>query len=258
MESASKRIRLLGVEVDLLTMHDLHHTIHEAIARRERWVIPNHNLHSIYVYHHDPRMAELYARARYIHIDGMSVVFAARLLGYDVSGRHRVTYVDWIRPLAREAAAHGWRIFYLGSKPGVAARASVLLRREEPALQIRTRHGYFDSRPGSAESAAVLREIAAFRPHILMVGMGMPRQEIWVLEHLAQLEANVILTAGACMDYVAGVVPTPPRWMGRLGLEWLYRLKSEPRRLWRRYLVEPWFILRLIARERRRGSDLLE
>jgi N-acetylglucosaminyldiphosphoundecaprenol N-acetyl-beta-D-mannosaminyltransferase len=82
-----------------------------------------------------------------------------------------------------------------------------------------------------------------------MVGMGMPRQEYWVLDNLRNIQANVILTAGACLDYVAKAAPTPPRWIGHLGLEWLYRLLSDPVRLWRRYLLEPWFILKLLFQE---------
>jgi N-acetylglucosaminyldiphosphoundecaprenol N-acetyl-beta-D-mannosaminyltransferase len=73
--------------------------------------------------------------------------------------------------------------------------------------------------------------------------MGMPRQEWWILDNLDRISANIVLQAGACFDYVAGEVPLPPRWMGQLGLEWLYRLVSEPGRLWRRYLVEPWSLL---------------
>jgi len=73
----------------------------------------------------------------------------------------------------------------------------------------------------------------------------MPRQEHWVIENFENIHANVILTAGACFDYIAGVIPTPPRWMGWLGLEWLYRLLSEPRRLAKRYLLEPWALLPL-------------
>jgi N-acetylglucosaminyldiphosphoundecaprenol N-acetyl-beta-D-mannosaminyltransferase len=77
----------------------------------------------------------------------------------------------------------------------------------------------------------------------------MPRQEHWILDNLEQIQTNTILTSGACIDYVAGAVPTPPRWMGKLGLEWLYRLFSEPGRLWKRYLLEPWFVVRLLLQE---------
>ena len=77
----------------------------------------------------------------------------------------------------------------------------------------------------------------------------MPRQEHWILENLEYINTNAILTSGACIDYVAGAIPTPPRWMGRVGLEWLYRLLSEPKRLWNRYLLEPQFVVKLLFQE---------
>ncbi|MEM7590395.1 MAG: WecB/TagA/CpsF family glycosyltransferase [Cyanobacteria bacterium P01_A01_bin.83] len=85
--------------------------------------------------------------------------------------------------------------------------------------------------------------------NILMVGMGMPRQEKWILDNIEDIEANIILPSGACADYVADETPTPPRWMGQVGLEWLYRLVIDPKRLWRRYLVEPWFLAKLFLKE---------
>jgi N-acetylglucosaminyldiphosphoundecaprenol N-acetyl-beta-D-mannosaminyltransferase len=82
-----------------------------------------------------------------------------------------------------------------------------------------------------------------------MVGMGMPVQEHWILHNFFRLSPAVILAPGACFDYIAGVVPTPPRWMGQIGLEWLFRLASEPRRLWKRYLLEPWPVLGLVLKD---------
>jgi N-acetylglucosaminyldiphosphoundecaprenol N-acetyl-beta-D-mannosaminyltransferase len=239
------QLNLLGVTVDPITIAELHKCIAKAIARGERWIIANHNLRSVYLYHRDPKMRAFFTKAQVIHIDGMPLVYWARVLGYPVTKQHRVTYVDWVHPLMATAAAEGWRVFYLGGKPGVAARAAEKLRRQYPGLVLETRHGYFTPE----ENDAVLEEIARFQPHVLMVGMGMPRQEHWVLDNLERISANAILTAGACFDYVAGVVPMPPRWMGRMGLEWLYRLWSEPRRLARRYLLEPWFLVPLAFRD---------
>jgi N-acetylglucosaminyldiphosphoundecaprenol N-acetyl-beta-D-mannosaminyltransferase len=236
------RFTLLGVVVDPLTIAELNERIAKAVARGELWIIAHHNLHSVYLHHRDPKMRAFFARAHVVHIDGMPLVYWARVLGYPVTKQHRVTYVDWVHPLMATAAAEGWRVFYLGGKPGVAARAAEKLRRQYSGLVLETRHGYFTPE----ENDAVLEEIARFQPHVLMVGMGMPRQEHWVLDNLERISANAILTAGACFDYVAGVVPMPPRWMGRMGLEWLYRLWSEPRRLARRYLLEPWFLVPLV------------
>ncbi len=239
------RLTLLGVTVDPLDIESLNNYIAQTIASGERKIIANHNMRSVYLYHRDPKMRMFFEKAHVVHIDGMPLVYWARVLGYPVTRKQRVTYVDWVHPLMAVAETNGWRVFYLGGMPGVAARAAERLRKQYPRLIIFTRHGYF----GPEENDDVLKEIAAFRPHVLMVGMGMPRQEHWVLDNLERIQANVILTAGACFDYVAGVIPTPPRWMGRMGLEWLYRLLSEPKRLWRRYLVEPWALLPLLIKD---------
>lgn len=257
MNSASQQIsdkpavRLFSVTVNPLTIENLNALITESVALSRRCVIiGHHNLHSIYLYHHDSKMRAFYAQAQYLHIDGMALVLLGKLLGYPLKREQRVTYVDWVRPLIAEAERQGWRVFYLGSKPGVAASGAEILQREFPRLQIETAHGYFDARLGSSENQEMLDKINTYTPNVLMVGMGMPRQENWIMDNLENIHANTILPCGACIDYVAGAIPTPPRWMGRLGLEWLFRLFSEPKRLWQRYLVEPWFILWLFVAER--------
>src|SRR3984885_12630480 len=145
------------------------------------------------------------------------------------------------------AARKEWRVFNLGSPDGVAEKGAARLRRLYPGLQIEVSNGYFDARQGSAENEAVVERINAYQPDVLMVGMGMPRQEYWTQENLSRLNASVILSSnGAAMDYFAGEIPIPPRWAGKMGLEWAFRLINEPRRLFGRYLVEPWFILSLL------------
>ncbi|NEP17591.1 MAG: WecB/TagA/CpsF family glycosyltransferase [Leptolyngbya sp. SIO4C1] len=232
--------------VNALTVSDLNALLRETIAARACKIIANHNLHSLYVYHHDRKMRDFYAKAAHIHVDGMAMVILGKFLGLPLKREHRVTYADWIYSIMDEANQHRWRVFYLGSKPGVADRGAERLRQQYPSLQIETAHGYFDAQPNSADSQQIVEAINQYRPHILLVGMSMPRQEHWILDNLDRLQANVVLPSGAAIDYVAGCVPTPPRWAGKWGLEWLFRLVAEPRRLWQRYLVEPWFILKLL------------
>lgn len=243
------RVHLLGIAVDPLTQDGLTALVVQGVADRRRWVIANHNLHSVFLYHHDRELKAFYDAADFSHIDGMPIVLLGRLLGRPLNRAHRVTYVDWIRPLLAEAARRGFRVFYLGSRPGVAEAGAAILTAEFTQLHMEVQHGFFSADAGSSENRDVLEQIRAFRPDILMVGMGMPRQELWVARNLETLDAGVILMTGACMDYVAGMVATPPRWLGQLGLEWAYRLFTEPRRLWRRYLVEPWFVLGLFAKD---------
>jgi len=242
-------VEMLGITVHPLSIYQLNSLIAQAIEEQHKWIIANHNLHSIYIYHHSPRMRAFYTQANYIHIDGMALVFLGKFLGFSLQRQHRVTYVDWTNPLMTAAAAKSWRIFYLGSKPGVAEQGAKILRSKFSGLEIVTAHGYFDASPQSYDNQAILKQINQYNPDILMVGMGMPRQENWILDNLEHISARVILPCGATIDYVAGVVPTPPRWAGKSGLEWLFRLLAEPRRLWKRYLVEPWFLLLLLLIE---------
>jgi N-acetylglucosaminyldiphosphoundecaprenol N-acetyl-beta-D-mannosaminyltransferase len=192
-------------------------------------------------------MREFYSLADYTNIDGMPLVLLGRLLGLPFKSEHRTQCVDLLPLLMDKAVNHHWRTFYLGSRPGVAAKAAQLLRTRYPGLRIATRDGHFDTSRFGKHNRSVLAEIREFDPDILMVGMGMPRQEIWILENRKDISARAILCCGGLMDLVAGEIPTAPRWLGPLCLEWLYRLFSEPARLWRRYLIEPWLILMYMA-----------
>jgi N-acetylglucosaminyldiphosphoundecaprenol N-acetyl-beta-D-mannosaminyltransferase len=109
-------------------------------------------------------------------------------------------------------------------------------------VEIGFRHGFFDMNDPT-ESAAVVAQIRDWRPDVLFVGMGMPRQERWVLQHQAELPPCVTFTVGAALDYEAGASVTPPRWTGRMGVEWLFRFATEPKRLFSRYFIEPWSLI---------------
>ena len=243
----NKWYELLGVRINLLSMTQLNALISEAIALNTKWIIANHNLNSLYIYHHNPKMRDYYGIADYIHIDGMALVLLGKLFRLPCKRKHRVTYADWVWSLIAKASKQGWRILYLGSKPGIADKGAQILQNKYPGLQMVTVNGYFD--PNSPENQVILNRINSYQPHILMVGMGMPRQEQWILDNIEKIETNAILPSGACIDYVAGAVATPPRWMGKLCVEWLYRLINEPKRLWKRYLIEPWFIVGLLVQE---------
>jgi N-acetylglucosaminyldiphosphoundecaprenol N-acetyl-beta-D-mannosaminyltransferase len=250
-------ISFLGLTLHPKTLDELNDLVSIGIRDQKRWIIANHNLHSVYLFHTQPTLREFYARAHWVHIDGMPLVALGRLYGYPLERSQRVTYADWTLPLIALAAGQGWRVFYLGSPKGVAEKGAQELRKLHPTLHIEVNDGYFDARPGSAENEALVARINTYEPDLLMVGMGMPRQEYWIHNNFAQLNAKVILPSGAAIDYIAGAVPTPPRWTGLLGLEWAFRLVNEPRRLFARYLIEPWYILFLLATDfLRKGGRL--
>jgi len=241
-------VSLLGVTIHPRSLQRLNMLVEQGISEGHKWIIANHNLHSVYLVNRHEKLREFYSSVHWTHIDGMPLVALGRLYGYSLRRDQRVTFVDWIYPLMELAASRGWRVFYVGSTKCSAEGGAAQLRKLYPSLQIEVNDGYFDERHGSAENEALVQRINTYEPDLLIVGMGMPRQEFWTHDNFARVKAHVILSsAGAAFDYVAGTVPTPPRWSGRLGLEWAFRLANDPWRLFTRYLLEPWYLLLLLA-----------
>jgi N-acetylglucosaminyldiphosphoundecaprenol N-acetyl-beta-D-mannosaminyltransferase len=246
--AGNDEVSFFGLTLHPMSSSKLTAVVERGILENRKWIITNHNLHSVYLFHRVQKFRQFYKEAHWTFIDGMPLIALGKLYGYALEREQRVTLADWIHPLMETAARRGWRVFNLGSPDGVAEKGAKELRRLYPGLQIEVSNGYFDARQGSPENDAVVQRINSYQPDLLMVGMGMPRQEFWTQENFARLNARVILASnGAAIDYIAGMVPTPPRWAGRLGLEWAFRLASEPRRLFGRYLVEPWYLLMLLA-----------
>lgn len=197
----------------------------------------HHNLHSLYCCQSDSQVHEFYARSSSCYIDGTPVRLVLAGAGIQTSHQQRFSLMDHFDDLLDFARTHDLRLFYLGSSPEVVASARVRCNEEYPDLHIRLHHGYFD------RDGPVLDAINRFRPDILIAGMGIPRQEHWLLHHLDHLEVAFITEAGATLDYFTGAQARPPVWSSNFGLAWAFRLAHDPRRLWRRYLIEPWSLL---------------
>ena len=245
------RLRLLGAEVDVVTPEEVLAFTAQCAGVRRKAVVANHNAHSLYLVGRDEGMRALYRRADLIEIDSVPLIAWGRFLGADVSRRHRATYLDWRDAFWRRAGAEGWRVFHLGGAPGVGEQARVAIQARYPNVEIGVRHGFFD--PEGPENDRIVEEIAAFDPHVLLVGMGMPRQEAWIEANFDRLPGSVIFPIGAAFDFEAGRSKTPPRWTGRMGLEWLHRFAHEPKRLFSRYFVEPWSLLGYAASDLKRA-----
>ena len=216
-------------------------------------IVANHNLNSLQLVRSDREMQDFYEMADLVELDSLPMIFWGKLMGHPVRRFHRCTYLDWRETFWRTAVQENWRVFYLGALPGVADKGADVVRIRHPGAEIAVRHGYFDMTPDSAEAAEVLAEIQAFAPHVVLVGMGMPRQEVWVARHAEHLPGCALFTVGAAFDYEAGVQRPAPRWMGYCGFEWLYRLLRDPRRLARRYLFESFCVLPAMLADLRRA-----
>ncbi|HKD05122.1 MAG TPA: WecB/TagA/CpsF family glycosyltransferase [Bryobacteraceae bacterium] len=184
----------------------------------------------------EPRFAAISRRATLNVADGISVVFASRLLGRPVPGR--VVGLDLMLRICEKGASRCLRIFLLGGCDGAADRAARVLAARYPGLVIAG-----TSRPPMGREfdpdvvAEVRRQIVEAEPDMLVVCFGAPLQEYWIEEFAMDLPLKIVMGNGAAFDVLAGYFRRPPLWIQNIGCEWLYRLAVEPRRLWRRYLL---------------------
>jgi N-acetylglucosaminyldiphosphoundecaprenol N-acetyl-beta-D-mannosaminyltransferase len=234
------RVRLLGAEIDIATADDVMRFTARRIRQGQKGLIANHNAHSLALLKTQSSMRAFYDRADLIEIDSTPMIAWAKLMGLPVGREHRCTYLDWREAFWTMAQSLGWRVFYLGCAPGIADAAAAKIRQEWPDVELATHHGYFDHAPGSTQNQAVVAQINAFAPDVVFVGMGMPVQESWIEQNFESLTQGVVFSVGGAFDYEAGVQSACPRWLGRIGLEWLYRFATQPKRLFVRYFVEPW------------------
>jgi len=189
----------------------------------------------------DRELAGILAAADLVVPDGAGVVWAARRLGCPMP--ERVAGFDLVQVLLARAAAVGWRVYFFGGAPSVAAKAAAAAQARYPGLIVAgVRHGFFTA----AEEEAIAADIRASRPHILLAALGVPKQEKWLAARRDLLAVPVALGVGGTFDVMAGVAARAPLWMQRAGLEWLYRLGREPRRI-RRMMALPRFVLRVLA-----------
>ncbi|MGQ9503001.1 MAG: WecB/TagA/CpsF family glycosyltransferase [Anaerolineae bacterium] len=168
--------------------------------------------------------------------DGIGVWWASRRLGHPIP--ERVPGVDLVVRLAELSASKGYRMYFLGAMPGVAARAAAVLQKRFPGAVV---VGSYSGSPRVEENAAIVQRICMQHPDILFVAFGAPAQDLWIARNLEALDVPVCIGVGGSFDYIAGVRPLAPQWMRKIGLEWLHRLITQPWR-WRRMLALPLFV----------------
>jgi N-acetylglucosaminyldiphosphoundecaprenol N-acetyl-beta-D-mannosaminyltransferase len=243
---------LFGIPIDLSHPATLLHTItgwaKESTTRKVMYV----NAHVVNQSRSTPGLADALRRADLVYCDGYGVRLAARALSRPVP--YRMAGADWIWLLAALCERMGHRMYLLGSEPPLARQAAERLHRAYPDLDVAgAHHGFFDLR--SPHNERVIEDIRAHQPRIVLVGMGTPKQELWVDRHAERLDGAVVWTVGALFDYLSGRLPRAPSWLADNGLEWIFRLAIEPKRMWRRYLLgNPVFLGRVLS-EAKRQSD---
>jgi N-acetylglucosaminyldiphosphoundecaprenol N-acetyl-beta-D-mannosaminyltransferase len=238
--------RILGVEVHAATMTQVLDLCSRAIRERTPLSIGVVNAAKLVNMQGERELCEAVQSSDLVLADGMSVVWASRLLGRSLP--ERVAGIDLFERLLGLAEDAGHSVYMLGAEPDVLEAAVGVVRQRHPRLRIAgSHHGYFSA----AEEPALVDRIAASRPDLLFVGMSSPKKEIFLARWGARIAAPVCHGVGGSIDVMAGKVRRAPGVWQKVGMEWLYRVLQEPRRLWRRYLVTNtqflWMVLRDLA-----------
>lgn len=234
-KTVAKRLDFLDLPVDSVTMEEATRLIDEFVVG---WrggppkVSFTLNAQAVDLALRNPDFARLLRQADLVRADGMSIVWGAKVLGHPIP--ERLCTTDFIKPVARLCVQKGYSLYLLGGTDQVVKQAAAALQKGFPGLKMcGTHNGYFN-REGGAE---VVRDINGKSPSIVLVGMGRPRQEQWVIENRDALRVPVCMTCGGLFKFLAGAEKRAPAWMRQAGLEWVYRLVRDPGRMSKRYLL---------------------
>ncbi len=243
-------MRLGRLHVDEVTFAQALDAIAAMIAEGRGGTVVTPNVDHVVMADHDERFRSAYDAAALSLADGMPILWAARILGTPLP--EKISGSDLVLPLMERAEREGWRVYILGGGPGVGAAAAERLVQRFPRLVVAgVDSPRIDMDAAVSSRAPVLERVRAASPHLVLVALGAPKQELWMTEVAEDLRPAVLLGVGAAVDFIAGTAKRAPRWMSASGLEWLFRLGQEPRRMWRRYLLRDPEFLFIVLRDLR-------
>lgn len=240
-------VAILGVPFDNVTTSDTLRLIEQMIASRQSHYLVTANVDFVVQALSDVELRRILFDAHLVVADGMPLVWASRWLGNPLP--ERVTGSGMTPLLLAEAAAKGWRVFFLGGSEQSVARAAANTRAKHPQLQLVGAYSPPFKPLVEMDHEDILRRLREARPDILLVAFGCPKQEKWLSMHYRAAGVPVGIGVGATIDFLAGTMKRAPVWMQKVGLEWLFRLLQEPRRLFRRYVTGLWIFGWAILRQ---------
>lgn len=237
---------VLDVKISAINMPTAVATIEGWIADRDPNYVCICTVHTVMECQRDPRLRDVVNAAGLRTPDGMPLVWLSRRAGHP--GVSRVYGPDLMLELAARSATTGHRHYFYGGAPGVADTLAERLSTRFPGLQVAGTHTPPMLPVGALERDETIAEINASEADIVWVGLGTPKQDWWVANHRPLLKAPVLIAVGAAFDFHTGRIRQAPKWMQRSGLEWLFRLSQDPKRLWHRYLVLNWLFVAKVVR----------
>lgn len=244
------RVRVLGVDLAQVTRDGLERYAIESMERDGTTLLYAIHVVGVNLLGSDPAYLTALQNADLVHADGTSVVLAVRAAGHRLP--ERIATQDFMYHVIEHCAAKGHSIYLLGGEPGLAQRAAGELARRYPGLVVAgARDGYFTDGQG-AEVAAAIRASGA---GLLLVGMGCPREQVWADAHGRATGVRLLMTVGGTFGYIVGEESRAPRWVQKAGVEWVWRMAQDPKRLAKRYLGGIPQLSRQILRARREARD---
>lgn len=243
------RVPFMNTQIDNYTMEEAIDAIDRLICQDKNGYVVTPNIDHIVKLESDQLLQKVYADADIILTDGKPMIWMSRLYGTPI--KEKVSGSDLFPNLCRLAAGKGYRVFLLGAAEGVAAKAALNLQNKFPGLIIAgTYSPPFGFEKDEKELQNILRIVTEAKPHILIVGLGCPKQEKFIYNYRNKLNIPVSLGLGASIDFEAGILKRAPKWMADHGFEWLYRIVQDPGRMAKRYFVDDMKIIRLFFKYR--------
>ena len=244
------RIEFMNTEIDNLTMKEALQRIDQLIKENNNAYVVTPNVDHIVQLEYGGPLTEVYKNADLILVDGKPLIWISKW--YKTPIKEKISGSDLFPRLCELASIKGYRMYFLGAADGVAAKAAKNLEKRFPGLQVvgtySPDYGFEDDKE---ELEKIKKQIKDVEPHILVVGLGCPKQELFIFNHKDELGVPISLGLGASLDFEAGVIKRAPKWMANSGLEWIYRITQDPKRLAKRYLVKDIKIFKLAIKYKR-------
>lgn len=235
--SKMSRIKFMNIEIDNLTMDEAIQAINKLVIKNKNSFVVTPNVDHLVQLERGGELCEVYKNADLILADGKPLIWISKWYGTPI--KEKVSGSDLFPKICKMSADYGYKMFFLGAAEGVASKAAKNLQRKYPGLQVAgTYSPPFNFEKDICEMDKIIKIIQKSKPHILIVGLGCPKQELFIFHNKEKLEVPVSLGLGASLDFEAGNVKRAPKWMANHGLEWLYRIFQDPKRLAKRYLLE--------------------
>ena len=235
-----QQVAILGISVDAVTTEEALAAMDELVSSGHPSQVVTVNPEFVMAAQMNEPFKRVLHEADLALPDGIGMIWAARLLGKRLP--ERVAGSDLVPKLAARAEERGWSLFLLGAAPGIGDMAARVLCGLHPDLRV---VGTYSGSPALSEEAQIIRRVREASPDILLVAYGAPAQDLWIARNLNALAVPLSIGVGGTLDFIAGVKKRAPRWIQRIGMEWLFRLLQEPRR-WRRQLALPRFATRVL------------